>query len=670
MDETTRGGVSAAAVAGFERSRTHVQTHPWVVEAAARAKKVEMWAATQQAVRGDRPAVATRSEAAAGLEAEKARAWERMRGVSREEAMRTYVKVVEELDPGFRVDADVPPPPPPPSSNNQDPQTNDEDDKHSGVSLNLDASALDETVLNAEPAPEEEEDLMSHHSSDFDEDDESFNEDDFPETDAHPTPITDLDRPVDETVSLWRALSHDAPRAVLYWLYDLIVVRVLGLTHMRPRGATGRAVAATEQSTAVLLLFSIFPMTVVAYLWTFVLLLFPLTTLPTASYLVWALYLDDSPRTGKRKPWLRSLDVGQKYVDYFPIKLRRASVEPLDPTRNYVFVYAPHGVAALGAWGAFATDGAGFPQLFPGIDLRLLTLPQNFRIPIVREFLLGCGMASCSRKSCDALLRRGPGASICLVAGGAKEAIEAEAGQYRLVLRRKGFVRVAVDANADLVPVLAFGENDAFYTLSAHKLGQSFRKMQSYVERFMGFTIPLFWGRLLFMPRRVPINVVTGDPIRVEDFRAKGLAGEELVDAVHAAYVAAVKRLFAEARGMSDTPVVGELEEVDAVAVGGGASTSSARGSAPERQLSTAGMVQGSLPALLGGIRIASSDSLFLGSSSSSSAVTSKTSSASPPPHHVKPGFETVGGIAEPGESGGGDPDGESDLAALAESLD
>ena len=47
-----------------------------------------------------------------------------------------------------------------------------------------------------------------------------------------------------------------------------------------------------------------------------------------------------------------------------------------------------------------------------------------------------------------------------MIVGGAAESLEAFPGQYRLVLRkRKGFIRIALETGASLVPVFSFGEN-------------------------------------------------------------------------------------------------------------------------------------------------------------------------------------------------------------------
>lgn len=54
--------------------------------------------------------------------------------------------------------------------------------------------------------------------------------------------------------------------------------------------------------------------------------------------------------------------------------------------------------------GYASVPGGGFGRLFPGIRNTLLTLDGTFRIPFYREYLLAMGLASVSRKSCDALL--------------------------------------------------------------------------------------------------------------------------------------------------------------------------------------------------------------------------------------------------------------------------
>ena len=47
--------------------------------------------------------------------------------------------------------------------------------------------------------------------------------------------------------------------------------------------------------------------------------------------------------------------------------------------------------------------------------------------------------------------------------GGAEESLNARPGIYKLVLKnRKGFVRIAIETGASLVPVFSFGEVEVY----------------------------------------------------------------------------------------------------------------------------------------------------------------------------------------------------------------
>ena len=67
-----------------------------------------------------------------------------------------------------------------------------------------------------------------------------------------------------------------------------------------------------------------------------------------------------------------------------------------------------------------------------------------------------------------------------LAVGGATESLYAAPGTMNLVLhKRKGFVRVALQAGAALVPVINFGENETYSTWVAPP-NSPLRKFQRY----------------------------------------------------------------------------------------------------------------------------------------------------------------------------------------------
>ena len=264
---------------------------------------------------------------------------------------------------------------------------------------------------------------------------------------------------------------------------------------------------------------------------------------------------------GARSPILRNLSLWRHFCNYFPLALERTAELP--PDRKYVFGYHPHGIMSFGAIGNFCTNGNEFSKLFPGLDLRLLTLPLNFFTPFVRELLLHLGLCSASRAACHRLLQRGSGSAIMLVIGGAEESLNAQPGTNDLVLDdRLGFIRVALINRASMVPVFAFGENDIFETLRDKDDTGWLRRVQLWLLAKLTFAIPIFHGRGLFnldfglMPFRRPIVTVVGEPLEpateaelpdenaTDDYLRNHPAGQEIVERYHQKYKTKLVALY------------------------------------------------------------------------------------------------------------------------------
>ena len=104
-------------------------------------------------------------------------------------------------------------------------------------------------------------------------------------------------------------------------------------------------------------------------------------------YLVWFIYDFRTPEQGSRpKKWVKSWRIWNYLRDYFPMKLHKTA--SLDPERNYLFVYHPHGITSCGAFLNFSTDATGLSKHFPGLEFRLLTLPCQFYLPFSRELAM------------------------------------------------------------------------------------------------------------------------------------------------------------------------------------------------------------------------------------------------------------------------------------------
>jgi len=259
-----------------------------------------------------------------------------------------------------------------------------------------------------------------------------------------------------------------------------------------------------------------------------------------------------TPRSGGRRiSGIRKLAMFKHYAEFFSIRLHKTV--DLDPSKNYVFAYHPHGIIGIGTFAAFLTEACGFEKLFPNICIYVQALNFVTLIPFSREFLMGCGVCDVSRQSCDYNLSRGPGHSIVLVPGGAREALDAHPGDLTTLTlaTRMGFVKVALENGASLVPVFSFGENDVYKQVPNPK-GSRTRSLQDRMQQWFGFSMPAFFGRGIFnysfgfIPFRVPVNVVVGTPL---DLPKLAHPSKEEISKWHGLYVQSLQRLFEDNKG-------------------------------------------------------------------------------------------------------------------------
>lgn len=170
------------------------------------------------------------------------------------------------------------------------------------------------------------------------------------------------------------------------------------------------------------------------------------------AYCAW-IYVDDAPIRGARPSALfRHNPLWRWFVDYYPASLIKTA--DLDPSKNYLFGYHPHGILGFGAWATFATNGTGFEEAFPGVTPHLCTLNINFKTPFAREWLMAHGVISADKKSILNVWKKGKGESVAIVIGGAEEGYYAKPGTADLVLnKRLGFVKLALSQGVAIVPV-------------------------------------------------------------------------------------------------------------------------------------------------------------------------------------------------------------------------
>ncbi|KAI6227752.1 Acyltransferase [Aphelenchoides fujianensis] len=276
-----------------------------------------------------------------------------------------------------------------------------------------------------------------------------------------------------------------------------------------------------------------------------------------AAYLVW-LYFDWNlgERGSRPLAWYRNHRLWDFMADYFDASLVKTAELPAD--HNYLLGFHPHGILSISVFITACTNGTGFAAKFPGVQPHAASLASQLYYPFRREIVAALGVISASAKGiCHVLSRPNGGNAVCLVVGGAEEALDAHPSNYSLVLsKRKGFIKLALREGSSLVPVYSFGENHMFKQVENPR-GSPLREFQSTFKKRVGVSPVLFWGTSIFggrfglLPQRNRLITVVGSPIHVPKTPEPT---QEQVDGLHAKYVAALVDLFETHKHRYDIP--------------------------------------------------------------------------------------------------------------------
>ncbi|ABO99076.1 predicted protein [Ostreococcus lucimarinus CCE9901] len=214
-----------------------------------------------------------------------------------------------------------------------------------------------------------------------------------------------------------------------------------------------------------------------------------------------------------------------------------------------VFAYHPHSLIPAGAvWFHFLPQ---FGRRFENVKPVTLAASVLFKPPFVRELAAWLGVRSVSQEIFRSTLRHERAVVVC--PGGQGEMCEHVGGlkeeTITLCTKHRGFVRLAIEEKARLVPVVCFGESSSWRNLLRHPGRYLYR-------RFRVATPLLAVGYLgiLPIPARVPLTFVVGDPMSLPEPDDAGRARESDVEIAHAAYYREVARLFAKHKGASGFP--------------------------------------------------------------------------------------------------------------------
>lgn len=182
------------------------------------------------------------------------------------------------------------------------------------------------------------------------------------------------------------------------------------------------------------------------------------------AYISWAIYdLKSAFNGGWKSTDFESAFKKWSFWDYFKDYFNADLVkeEELNPDRNYILGFHPHGVYCLSVITNLWSIGSR-KMPFPNHRVRATTLPINFYVPVWREFLLACGSTTCAKVSLIKALKK-PNTALLIAIGGAEEFKYMEENTLDLVIqKRKGFAKLALETGVDLVPIIGFGENELF----------------------------------------------------------------------------------------------------------------------------------------------------------------------------------------------------------------
>ena len=216
------------------------------------------------------------------------------------------------------------------------------------------------------------------------------------------------------------------------------------------------------------------------------------------------------------------------------------SVEGEDGDGNpLLYVIVPHGVVPLGC-----LMGISYGELFlPGLQQTPAAASVLFRLPVIRQIFTWLGAVPADRENLVRLLveeRR----NVSILPGGIAELFLSHRRREQVYLRRrKGFVRLAIETGATIVPVYIFGHTRLFDQLAT---GEGWLGWLTSLSRLTRSSITLFWGQwFLPVPYKTDITVAFGKHIVVPATPAADRRErEEQCDTVHAKFIAAVEDLY------------------------------------------------------------------------------------------------------------------------------
>lgn len=205
----------------------------------------------------------------------------------------------------------------------------------------------------------------------------------------------------------------------------------------------------------------------------------------------------------------------------------------LDPKDRHILAAHPHGAFPVGNMLSLivAPDGAGF-------YVRALAASAALYVPFYRQLLGWIGAVHASRSEAHRLMVSSEPHGIGLNPGGIAEIFHVNDSEDETIYlrHRKGFVRLALEHGAVLVPGYCFGNTQCLKVVT-DRWGVCKR-----VSRALRVSLVLIFGRFgLPIPFRTPIAAVMGPPIRCPKVPSPP---PELVDEYHKRFMDELVEVF------------------------------------------------------------------------------------------------------------------------------
>jgi 2-acylglycerol O-acyltransferase 2 len=222
---------------------------------------------------------------------------------------------------------------------------------------------------------------------------------------------------------------------------------------------------------------------------------------------------------------------------YFSLKVVRE--DALIPEKGSMMCIFPHGVFPLGL---ILTGGCVeniFPEHSIGAKREIMIASVFFKIPVLSALLVWLGCVPVSTK--NILTSLDDGSCLIFPEGIAGVFLTSRKTESVYLKKRRGFIRMAMQAGARLVPVYMFGQSHLLDVLPG---------AGSYLERIsrkIRVSLMFFFGSYYFpIPRSVPITIAIGSPIACEK---NANPSPEEVDVVHTQFSQALVKLFDDNKG-------------------------------------------------------------------------------------------------------------------------